>query len=72
MFYGLRNTVILPAGWEVAAISQSGTIGTYEGRTFVAFINLNGENNYRLDACARAGSERCRDARLGAPRWRST
>jgi hypothetical protein len=51
--YGLRNTVILPAGWEVAAISQSGTIGTYEGRTFVAFINLNGENNYRVTIRAR-------------------
>ena len=52
-FYGLRNTVILPAGWEVSAISQSGTIGTYEGRTFVAFINLNGENNYRVTIRAR-------------------
>jgi hypothetical protein len=52
-FYGLRNTVILPAGWDVAAISQSGTIGTYEGRTFVAFINLNGENNYRVTIRAR-------------------
>jgi hypothetical protein len=52
-FYGLRNTVILPAGWEVSAVSQSGTIGTYEGRTFVAFINLNGENNYRVTIRAR-------------------
>ena len=52
-FYGLRNTVILPAGWEVSAISQSGTIGSYEGRTFVAFINLNGENNYRVTIRAR-------------------
>jgi hypothetical protein len=52
-FYGLRNTVILPAGWDVSAISQSGTIGTYEGRTFVAFINLNGENNYRVTIRAR-------------------
>jgi hypothetical protein len=51
--YGLRNTVILPAGWDASAISQSGTIGTYEGRTFVAFINLNGENNYRVTIRAR-------------------
>jgi hypothetical protein len=51
--YGLRNTVLLPAGWELSAISQSGTIGTYEGRTFVAFINLNGENNYRMTLRAR-------------------
>jgi hypothetical protein len=51
--YGLRNTVILPAGWEVSALSQSGTIGTYEGRAFVALINLNGENNYRMTLRAR-------------------
>src|SRR3954468_828362 len=51
--HGLRNTIILPAGWEVSALSQSGTIGTYEGRTFVALINLNGENTYRLTLRAR-------------------
>jgi len=56
MMYGLRNTVLLPAGWEVSALSQSGTIGTYEGRTFVALINLNGENNYRLTLRARKRS----------------
>ncbi len=53
MVYGLRNTVILPAGWDVSALSQSGTIGAYEGRTFVALINLNGENNYRVTLRAR-------------------
>jgi hypothetical protein len=56
MLYGLRNTVLLPAGWELSAISQSGTIGTYEGRTFVALINLNGENNYRMTLRARKRS----------------
>ncbi|MGH9139760.1 MAG: hypothetical protein ACRD2I_01315, partial [Vicinamibacterales bacterium] len=56
MMYGLRNTVLLPAGWELSALSQSGTIGTYEGRTFVALINLNGENNYRLTLRARKRS----------------
>jgi hypothetical protein len=45
---GLRNTVLLPAGWEVSGVSQSGTIGTYQGRVFVALINLNAENNYRV------------------------
>jgi hypothetical protein len=50
---GLRNTVLLPAGWEVSAVSQSGTIGTYQSRTFVSFINLNGENNYRVTIHAR-------------------
>jgi hypothetical protein len=56
VLYGLRNTIILPAGWEVSALSQSGTIGTYQGRTFVALINLNGENNYRLTLRARKRS----------------
>ncbi len=46
---GLRNTVLLPAGWQVSAVSQSGTIGrTPEGRAFVALINLNAENNYKV------------------------
>jgi hypothetical protein len=52
---GLRNTVLLPAGWTVSAISQSGTIGTYEGRTFVALINLNAENAYSVTIRARKG-----------------
>jgi hypothetical protein len=46
--HGLRNTVLLPAGYEVAAVSQSGTIGMYQGRAFVSLINLNAENNYRV------------------------
>jgi len=46
--HGLRNTVLLPAGWEVSAVSQSGTIGRYQGRAFVALINLNAENHYRV------------------------
>jgi hypothetical protein len=51
--HGLRNTVLLPAGWDVSAVSQSGTIGMYKGRAFVALINLNGENNYRVVIHAR-------------------
>lgn len=51
---GLRNTVLLPAGWEVAAVSQSGTIGrTAQGRAFVALINLNAENSYTVTVRAR-------------------
>jgi hypothetical protein len=46
--HGLRNTVLLPAGWEIEAVSQSGTIGRYQGRVFVALINLNAENSYRV------------------------
>jgi hypothetical protein len=53
---GLRNTVLLPAGWEVTSVSQSATLGLYEGRVFVAFINLNGENSYRVRiTAARSG-----------------
>ena len=41
---GLRNTMLLPAGWDVTSISQSGTIGIFQGRVFVALVNLNAEN----------------------------
>jgi hypothetical protein len=38
--HGLRNTVLLPPGPEVAAVSQSATLGMHQGRAFVALINL--------------------------------
>jgi hypothetical protein len=50
---GLRNTILLPAGWEVASVSQSATIGVYQGRAFVALVNLNAENAYRVVITAR-------------------
>ena len=50
---GLRNTILLPAGWDVSSVSQSGTIGTYNGRAFVALINLNAENEYTVRLRAR-------------------
>jgi hypothetical protein len=50
---GLRNTILLPAGWDVSVVSQSGTIGTYNGRSFVALINLNAENEYNVRLRAR-------------------
>ncbi|GMV22366.1 MAG: hypothetical protein AMXMBFR57_23150 [Acidimicrobiia bacterium] len=51
---GLRNTILLPTGWEIAGVSQSGTIGrTREGRMFVALVNLNAENDYRVEVRAR-------------------
>jgi hypothetical protein len=50
---GLRNTVLLPAGWQVTSVSQSGTIGIYQGRVFVSLINLNAENAYRVVITAR-------------------
>jgi hypothetical protein len=51
--HGLRNTVLLPAGWDVSACSQSGTIGQSQGRAFVALINLNAENSYTVTIHAR-------------------
>jgi hypothetical protein len=52
--HGLRNTVLMPAGWEVSAVSQSGTIGkTPQGRAFVALINMSAENNYKVTIRAR-------------------
>ena len=51
--HGLRNTVLLPAGWEVSGVSQSGTIGMSQGRVFVALINLNAENTYKVTIRAR-------------------
>jgi len=54
--HGLRNTVLLPAGWDVSAVSQSGTIGVEDGRAFVALINLNAENAYTVTIRARKRS----------------
>jgi hypothetical protein len=45
---GLRNTVLLPVGFEVSSVSQSGTVGIYQGHVFVAFVNLNAENSYHV------------------------
>ena len=51
--HGLRNTVLLPEGWDVSAVSQSGTVGQYQGRAFVALINLNAEDEYAVTIHAR-------------------
>jgi hypothetical protein len=54
---GLRNTIVLPKGWDVSGVSQSGTIGTdRNGRAFVSLINLNAENNYRVTIRAKRGA----------------
>ena len=53
---GLRNTVLLPAGWQVSAVSQSATIGQFSGRAFVALINLNAENQYTVRIRASRGA----------------
>jgi hypothetical protein len=51
--HGLRNTVLLPEGWDVSAVSQSGTIGMSQGRAFVSLINLNAEDQYSVTIHAR-------------------
>ena len=54
---GLRNTVLLPKGWEVSSVSQSGTIGTDRtGRAFVSLINLNAENTYKVTIRGKRGA----------------
>jgi hypothetical protein len=53
---GLRNTIVLPEGWEVASVSQAATVGMFQGRVFVALINLNAENEYRVVITARRRS----------------
>ena len=54
---GLRNTILLPAGWQLSSVSQSATVGIFEGRVFVALINLNHENSYRVVVRARRLSQ---------------
>jgi hypothetical protein len=56
--HGLRNTVVLPAGWEVSAVSQSATIGANQGHAFAALINLNSENQYRVAIHARRAASK--------------
>ena len=50
---GLRNTVLLPSGWDFSFVSQPATLGSFEGRSFAAFINLNAENKYTVRIRAR-------------------
>jgi hypothetical protein len=52
---GLRNTVLLPKGWEVSGVSESATVGTERtsGRAFVSLINLNADNDYKVTIRAR-------------------
>lgn len=50
---GLRNTILLPAGWEVASVSQPCTLGTYQGRTFVALVNIQQEDAVKVTILAR-------------------
>lgn len=68
---GLRNTVLLPKGWEVSGVSQSATIGTdrASGRVFVALINLNAENSYRVTIRAGKASKEVEGVEGGEGRW---
>jgi hypothetical protein len=56
---GLRNTVLLPKGWDVSGVSESATIGTdrTSGRAFVSLINLNAANNYKVTIRAHRADE---------------
>jgi hypothetical protein len=51
--YGLRNTILLPAGWEVASVSQPCTLGTFQGRAFVALVNIQQEDAVKVTILAR-------------------
>ena len=55
--HGLRNTLLLPPGWEVSRISQPGTIGRHDGRAFVAFINIFDGEGIDVEIRARATDE---------------
>lgn len=50
---GLRNTILLPAGWDVAGVSQPATLGMYQNRAFVALINIQAEDALRVSIRAR-------------------
>ena len=54
---GLRNTVWLPAGYEVSAISQPGTVGMSQGRAFVSLVNISGEGKYQVSIRAKKSAE---------------
>ncbi len=69
--HGLRNTIWLPAGWAVSAVSQSGIIGMNQGRAFVALINLNSENTYEVTIRARKAAAKYAD-RQDPSTWASS
>ncbi len=50
---GLRNTILLPAGWEVMNVSQPCTLGVYQGRAFVALVNIQQEDAVKVSISAR-------------------
>src|SRR5439155_3124704 len=51
--HGLRNTILLPAGWEVAGVSQPCTLGLNQGRAFVALVNIQQEDAVKVTIRAR-------------------
>jgi len=51
--HGLRNTILLPAGWEVAGVSQPCTLGLNQGRAFVALVNIQQEGAVKVTIRAR-------------------
>ena len=57
--HGLRNTVLLPAGWDVSGVSQSGTIGGVQGRVRRADQSQRRE---QLQGCDPRAEGRCAGA----------
>jgi hypothetical protein len=54
---GLRNTIVLPKGWEVSGLSQSGTIGTdRNGREQLPSHHPCQARCVRCDDCARCSA----------------
>lgn len=51
--HGLRNTILLPAGWDVAGVSQPATLGVNQGRVFIALVSIQAEGGVKVAVRAR-------------------
>jgi hypothetical protein len=51
--HGPRNTLLLPIGWEVSAVSQPATVGSYQGRSFIALVSIQNEESSHVLVQAR-------------------
>lgn len=46
--HGPRNTILLPAKWEVSALSQPADFASYRGRSFLAPVNIHNEDSLQI------------------------
>ncbi len=53
ILHGPRNTILLPEGWEISSVSQPANTGSYQGRIFVALVNIQNEDALRISIRAR-------------------